>query len=105
MAMPTAIERSVEQMAPDVRAYVPGYRLKQAVQFEEIVGGAPGADVDGAASFTRGLKVSVFLEIEGAGPLPAEVRRQPRHHDVGRASDGRAAGGVVRGASGDGAFA
>jgi acetaldehyde dehydrogenase len=47
-----AIEQSIEQMAADVRAYVPGYRLKQAVQFEEV---------------TQGLKVTVFLEIEGAG--------------------------------------
>jgi acetaldehyde dehydrogenase len=47
-----AITRSIEQMADDVRAYVPGYRLKQAVQFDET---------------PRGLKVSVFLEIEGAG--------------------------------------
>jgi acetaldehyde dehydrogenase len=47
-----AIARSIEQMAAAVRAYVPGYRLKQAVQFDET---------------PRGLKVSVFLEIEGAG--------------------------------------
>ena len=60
-----AIARSVEQMAADVRAYVPGYQLKQAVQFEQISAAHP-ARVDGAA-FTRGLKVSVFLEIEGAG--------------------------------------
>jgi acetaldehyde dehydrogenase (acetylating) len=30
------IEASVNQMADEVRAYVPGYRLKQAVQFEEL---------------------------------------------------------------------
>jgi acetaldehyde dehydrogenase len=60
-----AIERSVEQMARDVREYVPGYQLKQAVQFDEVSAARP-ARVEGAA-FTRGLKVSVFLEIEGAG--------------------------------------
>ena len=60
-----AIERSVEQMAADVRAYVPGYHLKQAVQFEEITASRP-VRIDGHV-VTRGLKVSVFLEIEGAG--------------------------------------
>jgi acetaldehyde dehydrogenase len=60
-----AIERSVEQMANDVRAYVPGYHLKQAVQFEEVSAARP-ARVNGTV-YTRGLKVSVFLEIEGAG--------------------------------------
>jgi acetaldehyde dehydrogenase len=61
----TAIARSIDQMAADVRSYVPGYQLKQAVQFEQISAAHP-ARVDGTA-FTRGLKVSVFLEIEGAG--------------------------------------
>ena len=60
-----AIARSVEQMAADVRAYVPGYRLKQAVQFEAITAAHP-ARIDGTV-FTGGMKVSVFLEIEGAG--------------------------------------
>ena len=35
-------------------------------------------------------KVSVFLEVEGAGALPARLRRQPRHHDLGRAPGRRA---------------
>ncbi|MCM3879717.1 MAG: acetaldehyde dehydrogenase (acetylating) [Vicinamibacterales bacterium] len=47
-----AISASVGRMVDDVRGYVPGYRLKQDVQFEP---------------FEKGLKVSVFLEIEGAG--------------------------------------
>jgi acetaldehyde dehydrogenase len=68
---PGAIEASVEQMASDVRTYVPGYRLKQAVQFEEITPGRP-VRLDGVGDFTSGTKVSVFLEIEGAGHyLPA----------------------------------
>ena len=35
-ADPRAIEASIEQMVADVHAYVPGYRLKQAVQFERF---------------------------------------------------------------------
>jgi acetaldehyde dehydrogenase len=61
----SAIERSVEEMAASVRSYVPGYHLKQAVQFEELSAARP-ARIDGRVH-TRGLKVSVFLEIEGAG--------------------------------------
>jgi acetaldehyde dehydrogenase len=63
---PKGIAASVEQMAADVRAYVPGYRLKQAVQFEEITKARP-IRIDGVGVFTRGAKVSVFLEVEGAG--------------------------------------
>ena len=48
-------------MVDEVRAYVPGYRLKQEVQFEPF--SSPKA---------RGLKTSIFLEVEGAGHyLPA----------------------------------
>jgi acetaldehyde dehydrogenase len=53
-------------MAEEVRAYVPGYRLKQAVQFEQLSAARP-VRIDGAGVFSRGVKVSVFLEIEGAG--------------------------------------
>jgi acetaldehyde dehydrogenase len=63
---PKAIESSVERMVADVCAYVPGYRLKQAVQFDELTPSRP-VRIDGAGVFTRGAKVSVFLEIEGAG--------------------------------------
>ena len=61
-----AIEASVEAMAADVREYAPGFRLKQAVQFEELSSARP-ARIDGVGTFARGFKVSVFLEIEGAG--------------------------------------
>jgi acetaldehyde dehydrogenase len=62
----SALVRSIEQMVTDVRAYVPGYSLKQDVQFDELSAGRP-VRIDGAGVFTSGFKVSVFLEIEGAG--------------------------------------
>jgi acetaldehyde dehydrogenase len=61
-----AIETSIEQMAADVRAYVPGYRLKQAVQFDDITAQWP-VRLEGGATRTRGTKVTIFLEVEGAG--------------------------------------
>lgn len=63
-AEPEAIEASVEAMARDVQAYVPGYRLKQKVQFERIGDNQP-LIIPGYGSFT-GLKSSIFLEVEGA---------------------------------------
>ena len=66
-----AITASVEQMVEDVRKYVPGYRLKQAVQFERIGHYKPLRIPEMDAEFT-GLKVSVYLEVEGAAHyLPA----------------------------------
>ncbi len=57
-----AIEASVLGMVERVRAYVPGYRLKQAVQFDAFAGERPGEPLPAAPR----LKVSVFLEVEGA---------------------------------------
>ncbi len=65
-----AVEDSIEQMVADVHAYVPGYRLKQRVQFEIIPKDAP-PNIPGHGRFS-GLKTSVFLEVEGAAHyLPA----------------------------------
>jgi acetaldehyde dehydrogenase len=63
-----AIAASVERMAADVQAYVPGYRLKQHVQFDRI---EQPLLIPGVGRF-KGLKTSIFVEVEGAAHyLPA----------------------------------
>jgi acetaldehyde dehydrogenase len=62
---------SIDRMVKDVQVYVPGYRLKQAVQFEHIGSNAPLRIPELKGAFS-GLKVSTFLEVEGAAHyLPA----------------------------------
>jgi len=69
-ASQAAIEKSIDQMVAAVKAYVPGYRLKQKVQFELVEPGKP-MNVPGLGNLS-GLKTSVFLEVEGAAHyLPA----------------------------------
>ena len=67
----TEITTSIEAKVEEVRKYVPGYRLKQAVQFERF-------DVQHPLVARQigwhgpGLKVTVFLQVEGAAHyLPA----------------------------------
>ncbi len=62
---PDAIEASVNDMVSAVREYVPGYRLKQRVQFDRLSDGEAVRIPQLDRKFT-GWKVTVFLEVEGA---------------------------------------
>ncbi|NKB20846.1 MAG: acetaldehyde dehydrogenase (acetylating) [Alphaproteobacteria bacterium] len=59
-----AVAESVAKQVEEVQSYVPGYRLKQEVQFERIGDNTP-LKIPGLGEFV-GLKTSVFLEVEGA---------------------------------------
>src|SRR3990167_5378802 len=64
------VEASIEEMAAAVQSYVPGYRLKQKVQFDVIPADKP-LNIPGLGHLS-GLKTSIFLEVEGAAHyLPA----------------------------------
>jgi len=64
------IEKSIIEMVAAVQKYVPGYRLKQKVQFEHIGDNMP-VRIPGIGP-ASGLKTTVFLEVEGAAHyLPA----------------------------------
>ncbi len=63
-ADPQDIIDSIEAMVAEVQKYVPGYRLKQQVQIDHIGSNDP-VRIPEAGEFT-GLKVAVFLEVEGA---------------------------------------
>lgn len=59
------IAASIDAMVRDVQVYVPGYRLKQEVQFTRFGGNNP-LKIPGFGTFT-GIKTAVYLEVEGAG--------------------------------------
>ncbi len=64
------IAASVADMIADMQSYVPGYRLKQEVQFEHFSKSNP-LHIPGYGDF-EGVKSSIFLEVEGvAHYLPA----------------------------------
>lgn len=63
-----AIAASVQEMVAAVQRDVPGYRVKQEVQFDRVV----DLKIPGVGSGLSGLKTSIFLEVEGAAHyLPA----------------------------------
>ena len=60
-------------MVDAVQSYVPGYRLKQRVQFDRIESDRP-IRIPGVGERMSGLKTSIFLEVEGptiCRPTPA----------------------------------
>ncbi|MCF4167620.1 acetaldehyde dehydrogenase (acetylating) [Zavarzinia compransoris] len=64
------IEKAVKEQIERVQKYVPGYRLKQELQFEHFGSNNP-VHIPGHGTF-EGIKTSVFLEVEGAAHyLPA----------------------------------
>lgn len=66
----SVIEKSVKRMVAAVQTFVPGYRLKQELQFERIGADRP-VRIAGYGEFT-GVKTAIYLEVEGAGHyLPA----------------------------------
>lgn len=65
LASEQAIIDSINQTVSQIRQYVPGYRLKQEVQFERFTRESP-LYIPDMGSF-EGLKTSVYLEITGAG--------------------------------------
>ncbi|RYF30108.1 MAG: acetaldehyde dehydrogenase (acetylating), partial [Comamonadaceae bacterium] len=65
------VSESVDRMVAAVQSYVPGYRLKQKVQFDRIALDSP-IRIPGVGARMHGLKTSIFLEVEGAAHyLPA----------------------------------
>ncbi|KAA5838020.1 acetaldehyde dehydrogenase (acetylating) [Saccharopolyspora hirsuta] len=67
-----AVRASVEEVVKQVAEYVPGYRLKQRVQFTPVEAGEPVHTLVPAGAGPVTTRVSVFLEVEGAAHyLPA----------------------------------
>jgi len=63
MADKEDIKQSIHEMVAEVQKYVPGYKLHQEVQFEEIV---EPVFIEGVGHVT-GLKTMVLLQVTGAG--------------------------------------
>lgn len=61
----TDVEDAVDAMVARVQSYVPGYELKQKVQFERF-GSNNRLHIPGMGDY-EGVKSTIFLEVEGAG--------------------------------------
>jgi acetaldehyde dehydrogenase len=71
-ADPDAIEQHITDMIDSVASYVPGYRLKQKVQFRRLDSGDHAAELVDPEHGRPRWQVSVYLEVEGAAHyLPA----------------------------------
>jgi acetaldehyde dehydrogenase len=69
---PNVVEQAVIAMVDAVASYVPGYRLKQRVQFRRLETDDPVQDLVDAEYGRARWQVSVYLEVEGAAHyLPA----------------------------------
>ena len=64
-AEPEDIEAAVQRMVEQVQGYVPGYQLKQKVQFERF-GSNDRLRIPGLGEY-EGIKSTIFLEVRGAG--------------------------------------
>lgn len=70
--MQDKVRASVEEMVAEVASYVPGYRLKQDVQFSDRPGSDDLHTLNPELQPADRTQVSVFLEVEGAAHyLPA----------------------------------
>jgi acetaldehyde dehydrogenase len=66
------VERNVTDMVDAVSIYVPGYRLKQEVQFRRLESDDPAAELVDAGAARPRWQVTAYLEVEGAAHyLPA----------------------------------
>jgi len=91
-----AIEASVLDIVAQVQKYVPGYRLKQKVQFEHVGDNAP-LRIPGIGHVS-GLKTTVLLEVEGAAHyLPAYAGNLDIMTSAALATAERFAGGILAG--------
>ncbi|OSC31581.1 acetaldehyde dehydrogenase (acetylating) [Mycobacterium vulneris] len=67
-----SLEQHVTAMVDAVATYVPGYRLKQQVQFRRVETNDPAAELVDPTHGRPSWQVSVYLEVEGAAHyLPA----------------------------------